>query len=84
MTPFALAHQVRHLIIQPNDLRLNPPESYLFVQDGLIILCGLLYALCYLFCMIRTYGDKTYPGADLKGIRFLYAYFISSVCWCTD
>lgn len=26
-----------HLIVQPSDLKLNPPESYLFIQDGLII-----------------------------------------------
>lgn len=69
--PFELADHARHLIVQPSDLALDPPESYLFVQDGLIIACGALYALCYIFCMIRTYSDKTYPGADFGAIQFL-------------
>ncbi|EAW08987.1 uncharacterized protein ACLA_099320 [Aspergillus clavatus NRRL 1] len=71
MPNFELARQVQHLIVQPADQRLNPSESYLFVQDGLIISCGVLYALCYLFCMIRTYADKTYPGARAGSIQFL-------------
>lgn len=61
--------QHSHLVVQPADLALNPPESYLFVQDGLIIACGVLYALCYLFYMIRTYRDKTCAGF----IEFTYA-----------
>jgi hypothetical protein len=73
MSDFDLARQVGHLIVQPADRRQNPPESYLFVQDGLIISCGVLYALCYIFCMIRTYADKTYPGARWGSIQFLYA-----------
>ncbi|PWY86704.1 hypothetical protein BO70DRAFT_378382 [Aspergillus heteromorphus CBS 117.55] len=48
-----------------------PPESYLFIQDGLIIACGTLYALCYIFCAIRTYSDRTYPGARHKSIQFM-------------
>ncbi|KAH8433348.1 uncharacterized protein LDX57_010983 [Aspergillus melleus] len=71
MSTFELAHSVRHLIVQPADLRFDPPESYLFVQDGLIVSCGVLYALCYFFCMIRTYRDKTYPGSSVGGIQFL-------------
>lgn len=51
-----------HLIVQPSDAELNPPESYLFIQDGLIISCGVLYALCYVFYMARTYKDKTLSG----------------------
>ncbi|KAK5125291.1 hypothetical protein LTR08_005368 [Meristemomyces frigidus] len=51
-----------HIIAQPADLRLNPPESYLYIQDGLIIFSGVLYALCYLFYMARTYKDKTVAG----------------------
>lgn len=78
MSHFELAHQVKHLIIQPADLRLNPPESYLYVQDGLIIMCGVLYAFCYAFCMIRIYGDRNYPLSDWWGIQFLYDVFISS------
>lgn len=75
-----------HLIVQPSDLELGPPESYLFIQDGLIICkfhtdeyakvveadwniaCGVLYALCYLFYMTRTFKDKTVAG----GIEYLY------------
>ena len=61
--PFALARSyTTHLVVQPSDLRLNPPESYLFVQDGLIIACGLLYSLCYIFYTIRTYSDKRLAG----------------------
>ncbi|CAK4034256.1 hypothetical protein SEPMUDRAFT_113880 [Lecanosticta acicola] len=52
-----------HLIVQPSDLKLHPPESYLFIQDGLIISCGVLYAMCYLFYMARTYKDKTLSGS---------------------
>ena len=81
MSTFQLAAKYNntHLVVQPADLRLNPPESYLFVQDGLIISCGVLYALCYLFYMTRTYRDKTCAGA----IEFTYA---SVSCWeyCTQ
>lgn len=51
-----------HLVVQPQDLQLNPPESYLFIQDGLIIACGVLYALCYLFYMTRSFRDKVLAG----------------------
>ncbi|KAK5697788.1 hypothetical protein LTS12_028517, partial [Elasticomyces elasticus] len=68
---FELASRVRHIIIQPSDQALNPPESYLFVQDGLIISCGVIYSLCYLFCMIRMYSDRTLPGADWGSVQFL-------------
>lgn len=70
---FALANRVHHLIVQPSDAALDPPESYLFVQDGLIISCGVIYALCYLFCMIRAYSDRTLPGKDWGSIQFLCA-----------
>lgn len=65
--PFEIANQYsyKHLIVQEADLRLNPPESYLFVQDGLIISCGVLYALCYMFYMTRTYRDKHLSGTVL-------------------
>ena len=74
MSHFELANKVQHLIIQPADLRLKPPESYLYVQDGLIIMCGVLYAFCYGFCMIRTFKDRTYPLSDFGGIQFLYVF----------
>ncbi|KAF2181302.1 hypothetical protein K469DRAFT_589944 [Zopfia rhizophila CBS 207.26] len=62
--PFELANRYshKHLIVQPVDLWLSPPESYLCVQDGLIISCGVLYSLCYLFYMRKIYQDKTFPG----------------------
>jgi hypothetical protein len=63
---FALARSyTTHLVVQPADLRLNPPESYLFVQDSLIVACGLLYSLCYIFYTIRTYSDKRLAGPIL-------------------
>ncbi|GAB7362693.1 hypothetical protein MBLNU230_g3001t1 [Neophaeotheca triangularis] len=63
--PFALAHEASnwHLIVQPADARLNPPESYFFVSDGIIIACGVLYALCYFFYMTRTVRDKKTAGS---------------------
>lgn len=78
MSNFELARKVRHLIVQPADQRQNPPESYLFVQDGLIISCGVLYAFCYIFCIIRTYADRTYPGARWGSIQFLYVHPLAS------
>lgn len=61
---FGYAHNLtgRHLIVQPSDALLSPPESYLFVQDFLIISCGVLYAFCYFFYMLRTVKDKTLAG----------------------
>ena len=61
---FELAHSLsnKHLTPRPSDLQLNPPESYFYVQDGLIIACGICYALCYFFYAIRTYKDKTCAG----------------------
>lgn len=61
---FALADRWagRHLIVQPSDAALNPPESYLYIQDGLIISCGVLYALCYYFYMIATVRDRFLAG----------------------
>jgi hypothetical protein len=61
---FQLARSLEssHLIVQPADLRLNPPQSYLFVQDFLIIACGFLYLLCYLFYITRTIRDRRLSG----------------------
>lgn len=55
MSNFDLAKSLRHhhLVVQPSDLALDPPESYLLVQDGLIVVCGVLYTMCYLFYMTR-------------------------------
>lgn len=65
--PFELAYQYTstHLIPQHADLILNPPESYFFIQDGLIISCGVLYALCYMFYMTRTWRDRYLSGSVL-------------------
>ncbi|PLB40354.1 uncharacterized protein BDW47DRAFT_123848 [Aspergillus candidus] len=71
MANFELARKTPHLIVQPADAALSPPESYLFVQDGLIIACGVIYALCYTFCIIRTYSDHMYPGARWGSIQFM-------------
>lgn len=62
--PFETAASIigQHLIVQPADARLGPPESYFYVQDGLIISCGVLYAFCYFFYAIRTYKDKVLAG----------------------
>jgi hypothetical protein len=62
--PFELAYAVtgHHLIVQASDTALNPPQSYLFIQDFLIVSCGVLYALCYYFYMIATVRDRFLAG----------------------
>lgn len=55
----------KHLIVQPSDALLRPPQSYLFIQDFLIVSCGILYALCYFFYMTRTYRDRHISGTVL-------------------
>ena len=74
---FALAHSLssKHLIPQPADLALHPPESYLYIQDGLIISCGVLYALCYAFYAIRTYRDRVCAG-PIEYLTLTMAYEI--------
>jgi hypothetical protein len=63
MAAFDLARSTPvHLIVQSADARLNPPESYYFIQDFFIISCGVLYALCYFSYMTRTYADKKIAG----------------------
>jgi hypothetical protein len=68
---FKLAHSLSdsHLIVQPSDLNLNPPQSYLFIQDFLIIACGTLYLLCYLFYITRTIRDRRGAGAGADRSR---------------
>ncbi|KAF9734547.1 hypothetical protein PMIN01_07450 [Paraphaeosphaeria minitans] len=65
MFSYAHATSFTHLIPQPSDLRLQPPESYLLIQDFLILTCALLYALCYFFYTVRTYADRTVAGTPL-------------------
>ena len=62
--PFEVARQLEsaHLIVHEADLKFNPPESYLFVQDFLIILCAILYCLCYIFYTLRTKRDRFLAG----------------------
>ncbi|PVI00012.1 hypothetical protein DM02DRAFT_655782, partial [Periconia macrospinosa] len=64
---FLLADKVgRHHINQHTaDLALHPPESYFFVQDFLILSCALLYTLCYLFYIARTFSDRYCAGTPL-------------------
>ena len=69
MSDFWLTEHIRHLVVQPADARLNPPEGYLFVQDGFIISCGVIYAFLYVFVMIRAVKDRVLPGT----IKYLYA-----------
>lgn len=76
MSDFWLANRLRHLVVQPADERLNPPEGYLFVQDGLIISCGVLYAMCYAYAMVLAVKDRVLPGT----LKYLYASRFRSVC----
>ncbi|KAL4912754.1 hypothetical protein BDW62DRAFT_193948 [Aspergillus aurantiobrunneus] len=73
MSNFWLVDNIHHLIVQPADARLNPPEGYLYVQDGLIISCGVLYALCYVFAMTLALRDKVLPGT-IKYLALTLAY----------
>lgn len=69
--PFEAAQKLssHHLIPQSTDVSLNPPESYFFITDFLIISCGILYTLCYIFYTIRTYSDGFLAGT----VQFLSA-----------
>jgi hypothetical protein len=69
MAEFWPVDHLRHLIVQPADARLYPPEGYLYVQDGLIIACGVLYAVMYVFAMLAVVRDRVLPGS----VKYLYA-----------
>lgn len=63
-----------HIIVHAADLQLNPPQSYLFVQDFLIILCALLYCFCYVFYTLRTKRDRFLAGpVDLLYVHLFRA-----------
>ncbi|KAF2113255.1 hypothetical protein BDV96DRAFT_613707 [Lophiotrema nucula] len=81
---FEWAHRLQghHLIAQPSDLALNPPEVYFYVQDFLIISCGIFYALCYTAYITRTYRDKTLSGTILY-MPTCIAYEIYYAYTCT-
>ena len=56
---FALANGLTsHLSVHPADKELNPPESYLFVQDAFVILSGLFWVIPYFFYTLRCLRDK--------------------------
>ncbi|KAF2676427.1 hypothetical protein K458DRAFT_447530 [Lentithecium fluviatile CBS 122367] len=61
-TFLALRFTRRHLVPQTSDLLLNQPESYFFIQYFLIIACGVLYALCYVFYAVQVWTDRYFPG----------------------
>jgi hypothetical protein len=62
--PFELAKSLenRHLIIHPLDLALIPPQSYMFVQDFLVLSYAILYYFYYIFYTIRTKHDRFLAG----------------------
>ena len=55
---FALAKRTIHIAVDATDLALNPPESYFFIQDFLIIASGTFWLLAYLFYAIRCFRDR--------------------------
>lgn len=85
-SPFKWAHETEswHLIPQSVDLALNPPESYFFVTDFLIISCGILYTFCYLFYTIRTYSDRFVAGTvQFLSATMAYEIYYAWVCTTT-
>jgi len=56
---FATANRIiSHLAVHPADKILNPPESYLLVQDALIIATGTFWTIAYLWYILRCIRDK--------------------------
>ncbi|KAH3983169.1 hypothetical protein HBH98_063820 [Parastagonospora nodorum] len=85
--PFDLAKEYEsyHLIPQSSDLALNPPESYFFITDFLIISCGILYTFCYLFYTIRTYSDRYLAGTvQFLSATMAYEIYYAYVCTTTN
>jgi hypothetical protein len=83
---FSLAHNFSsyHLIPQSADVALNPPESYFFITDFLIVSCGVLYTLCYLFYITRTYSDRFIAGSVLfLSQTMAYEIYYAYVCTTT-
>jgi hypothetical protein len=83
--PFDVAKQYsqHHLIPQSSDLALHPPETYLYITDFLIIACGILYTLCYIFYTIRTYSDR-YLAGTVQFLSATMAYEIYYALVCTS
>jgi hypothetical protein len=83
---FALAREYSsyHLIPQSVDLALDPPETYFFITDFLIIACGILYTLCYIFYTIRTYSDRYLAGTvQFLSATMAYEIYYAYVCTTT-
>lgn len=77
-------YEAYHLIPQASDLALNPPESYFFVTDFLIITCGVLYMFCYLFYTLQTYRDRFLPGTvQFLSATMAYEIYYAYVCTTT-
>jgi len=56
---FAIAKQItRHIGVDPADQQFKLPESYLFVQDELIIASGTFWVLAYFFYSIRCFSER--------------------------
>lgn len=73
-----------HLIPQSSDVDLKPPESYFYITDFLIISCGVLYTLCYLFYAIRTYSDRYLAGTvQFLSATMAYELYYAYVCTTT-
>ena len=49
-----------HLPLSPIDAANNPPESYLWIQDGLTLFCGVLWGSAYVLYIVQAYRDKSY------------------------
>ena len=84
--PFEIAREWSsyHLIPQSVDVALNPPESYFFVTDFLIIACGILYTLCYIFYTIRTYSDRYLAGTvQFLSATMAYEIYYAYICTTT-
>ncbi|CBX90948.1 hypothetical protein LEMA_P059820.1 [Plenodomus lingam JN3] len=84
--PFEIAEKISayHLIPQTVDVALDPPESYFFITDFLIIACGILYTLCYLFYTIRTYSDRYLAGTvQFLSATMAYEIYYAYVCTTT-
>lgn len=73
-----------HIIPQSADVALNPPESYFFITDFLIISCGILYTLCYIFYTICTYSDRYLAGTvQFLSATMAYEIYYAYVCTTT-
>ncbi|KAL5113851.1 hypothetical protein ACEQ8H_008271 [Pleosporales sp. CAS-2024a] len=84
--PFELAktYESYHLIPQASDVALHPPESYFFITDFLIVACGVLYTLCYVFYTIRTYSDGYVAGTvQFLSATMAYEMYYAYVCTTT-